>query len=106
MHDRTSLQQLGSEQKDELILALQAHIGKQQKQSDELLQMVAALQARLNMNSRNSSKPPSSDGLNKPSPKSLRATGQRPIGGQKGHPGSTLSQTLEPDARARSHRCS
>lgn len=97
MHDRTSLQQLRSEQKDELILALQAHIGKQQKQSDELLQMVAALQARLNMNSRNSSKPPSSDGLNKPSPKSLRPTGQRSIGGQKGHRGSTLSQTLEPD---------
>jgi transposase len=58
---------------------------------------IAQLQSRLNMNSRNSSKPPSSDGLNKPAPKSLRIAGQRPTGGQKGHPGRTLNQSTEPD---------
>lgn len=77
-------------EKDALILMLQGQI-------KALQEAVAQLQARLNMSSRNSSKPPSSDGLNKPAPKSLRAAGQRPSGGQEGHCGNTLSQTAEPD---------
>ncbi|MCW8166816.1 IS66 family transposase, partial [Verminephrobacter aporrectodeae subsp. tuberculatae] len=40
-----------------------------------LTAQINELQARLNLNSRNSSKPPSSDGLNKPQPKSLRKAG-------------------------------
>ncbi len=48
---------------------------------------VADLKARLGMNSRNSSKPPSSDGLAKPSPKSLRGKSGRKPGGQTGHQG-------------------
>jgi transposase len=68
-----------------------------QEQMVSLQQMVAQLQARVNMNSRNSSKPPSSDGLNKPAPKSLRIAGQKPSGGQKGHLGSTVSQASHSD---------
>ena len=64
---------------------------------EELVARVAELEKRLNMNSSNSSKPPSSDGL-KRKPKSLRRknTGRKP-GGQPGHTGQTLHQSPNPD---------
>ncbi len=58
---------------------------------------IEELEARPKMNSTNSSKPPSSDGLNKPSPKSLRKKGTRTTGGQPGHEGKTLEQVNNPD---------
>ena len=90
MHTPSSLSQLSHAEKDALILMLQEQI-------KALQEAVKQLQWRGNMNSRNSSKPPSSDGLNKPVPKSLRVAGEKPTGGQKGHPGRTLSQATEPD---------
>jgi transposase len=57
---------------------------------------VAALRERLDKDSHNSHKPPSSDGLSK-KPVSLRPqTGRKP-GGQKGHEGSTLALSDTPD---------
>lgn len=58
---------------------------------------VAELERRLGLNSRNSSKPPSSDGLAKPPPRSLRQQSGRGPGRQPGAPGSALSLVDEPD---------
>ena len=56
--------------------------------------VIEVLQGRLNKNSSNSSKPPSSDGLKKTN--SLHQPSGNKPGGQVGHPGSTLEQTATP----------
>ena len=67
-----------------------------QQQMDALQAEVAALRERLDKDSHNSHKPPSSDGLSK-KPVSLRLpTGRKP-GGQSGHEGSTLTLSETPD---------
>lgn len=63
----------------------------------ELQETIKELQRQLNQNSQNSSKPPSSDGFNKPKPQSLRQKSGKKQGGQKGHPGSHMSIPHEPD---------
>ena len=67
------------------------------KENERLTTRVAELEAQLAANSKNSSKPPSSDGLGKPAPKSLRGRSGRKPGGQEGHPGRTLCQVGDPD---------
>ena len=59
---------------------------------------ITELERRLELNSSNSGKPPSSDGLKKPvRVKSLRErSGNRP-GGQNGHKGETLRQVADPN---------
>src|SRR5437016_13645130 len=79
-------------------------IAEQAAENAELRQAMAALQsqvadlaAQVKANSRNSSKPPSSDGLAKPSPKSLRGKSGRRPGRPKGQPGATMELTDQPD---------
>jgi transposase len=62
---------------------------------------VADLAARVGMNSQNSSKPPSSDGLGKSAPKSLRKASGRKPGRPKGQPGATMALTDSHGRRVR-----
>ena len=71
---------------------------------DRLIQLIAqqetliqTLKDQLAKNSHNSSKPPSSDGVAKPSPRSLRQSSGKPTGGQQGHQGHTLKAVERPD---------
>lgn len=100
MPNLPDLTQLSHAQKDELIRMLWP---LQQQVQDLMAQMlvmqerIKQLEGRLAKNSKNSSKPPCSDGLAKPAPKSLRLSGQNPNGGQKGHSGTTLRQSAQID---------
>lgn len=64
---------------------------------NKLVQNIDKLKEQLGKNSRNSFKPPSSDGLAKPTPKSLRKSVGRKPGGQKGHKGNGLTLMAAPD---------
>ena len=64
MQELPNLSELSHGDKDDLIRSLWSMLESQAKQIAALQSQVADLQSKLNKNSRNSSKPPSSDGLN------------------------------------------
>jgi transposase len=91
--DRPSYEQLA-----ELVVEQAATIRRLEIRVSELEGEVVELKRRLNANSRNSSRPPSSDGLSKPpATKSLRRPSGRKPGGQPGHEGGTLAAVADPD---------
>ncbi len=78
---------------------LLAAVGERDALIGALLQRVGDLEARVKQNSRNSSRPPSSDGYAKaksPSRAEQKAAGRQP-GKQRGAPGKHLAQVSNPD---------
>lgn len=92
MEELPDLDRLSHADKDDLIRALFAQVKALTAQVEALTVKVADLEGRLAKNSRNSSKPPSSDGF-RPKPKSQRKAGQKPTGGQKGHTGTHAEES-------------
>src|SRR5271156_1391973 len=80
--------------RDELIALIKA----QAAEIAALKARIADLERRLGLNSSNSSKPPSSDGLKKPARvSSLRESSGKESGAQPGHEGQTLRQVAKAD---------
>jgi len=83
----------------DLIVALieqqESRINQQEARIAHLEARIAELEARKNQNSRNSSRPPSTDQYSRP--QSQRKKGTRSPGGQKGHKGNTLTPVENPD---------
>ena len=82
--------------------ALRALNGELQCENARLKDRVSELERTLSLNSSNSGKPPSSDGLGKKAgpakrTRSLRGKSGKPSGGQPGHKGHALRQTDAPD---------
>jgi len=94
-------------ERDELVAAREAEIGLLREQLAVLQSQVADLAVQVKASSRNSSKPPSSDGLAKPAPKSLRGKSGRKPGRPKGQPGATMQISDHPDkvVKHRPKRC-
>jgi len=94
---------------EEMRLPTDAEIREAYKQGEEaiillihdtigrLAARIQVLEDQTSKNSQNSGKPPSSDGLKKPAPKSRRKRNGRKSGGQAGHIGYTLQSVSKPD---------
>ncbi len=87
----------------DLIDALRGEIAVLRQENAALREEIGDLRRRLDTNSSNSGKPPSSDGLKRP-PRilgSTRGKSGKESGGQRGHKGGTLKQVaVDPTDRS------
>jgi transposase len=84
-----------------MAVSLRGELAGTRAELERALERIAELEARLAQSPRNSSRPPSSEGLAKPAPRSLRKKSGRRPGGQDGHKGQTLAQVARPDREVR-----
>ena len=83
----------------DVIRGQQETIAQQAAKIQEQAATIQSLRDQLAKDSRNSSKPPSSDGYKKPAvprTRSLRRSGERQTGGQPGHTGRRLEPVEQP----------
>lgn len=88
--DGNRLAQLDKEALISIILTLQQQVREQAA-------VIQSLRDQLAKNSRNSGKPPGSDGVKQPRTRSLRRKTGRRSGGQEGHEGHTLNMVEQPE---------
>ena len=79
----------------DLVMVLLARIETLESEVSALRAENAELRSRMNLNSKNSHKPPSSDGLSKKP--GLPKGPPKKSGGQPGHKGKTLKMVNKPD---------
>ena len=95
--DRQQLKKMDKEDLIDLVEALIARVDALVGEVEQQKVRIQELEDQLAKHSRNSGKPPSSDGLKKPRTQSLRKKSGRKPGGQKGHRGQTLTMVETPD---------
>lgn len=97
MEKQPDLSMQTEQEKDLLITTLLDVIESLRLQIRRQADEIEKLKGQRDKDSRNSSKPPSTDGLSKPDPKNLRSPSTKNSGGQQGHKGHSLKVVSTPD---------